>query len=120
MNSFRRNYLSRAFSLITGVLFLNMSFFLAEVSLLEITDHQIIENIARLISIGGFEEERDGETSGKDKSAKEVDLLVNHAQIHQRLLFLITTKTNFTLDDLYPHANYSQTFSPPPDSFHIA
>lgn len=120
MKTFRRNYLSRAFSLITGALFLNMSFFLVEVSLLEITDHQIIENIARLISTGGFEEERDGETSEKNASAKEVDWVVNHEQIHQRLLFIITTRANFAPDDLYPHANYSQTFSPPPDLFLLA
>lgn len=114
MKTFRRNYLSRAFSLITGVLFLNMSFFLVEVSLLEITDHQIIENIARLISTGGFEEERDGEAPEK-ASAKEVDLLIDPIQPHHHLLIIVNSKTGCMLDDLYPHANYSQTFSPPPD-----
>ncbi len=120
MNSFRQNYLSTAFSFITGILFLNMSFFLTEVSLLNITDHQIAAHIAKLISTNGFEEERDGETSEKGTSAKEVDLLIDLVQTHHRSLFLITTKVNRMLDDLYPHANYSQTFSPPPDTFHFA
>ena len=115
MKTFRRNYLSRAFSLITGVLFLNMSFFLVEVSLLEITDHQIIENIARLISTGGFEGERDGETPEKD-SAKEVDLIVELIQAHHQAVIIVASKSGRMPDDLYPHANYSQTFSPPPDS----
>lgn len=120
MKTFRQNYLSRAFSLITGVLFLNMSFFLVEVSLLEITDHQMIENIARLISTGGFEEERDGENPEKDTSSKEVDLLVHFVETHRHSLFVVTTKNCRMLEDLYPHANYSQTYSPPPDSFLFA
>lgn len=119
MKTFRQYFLSRAFSLITGVLFLNMSFFLVEVSLLEITDHQIIENIARLISTGGFEEERDGETTEKGASAKEVDLLIDPLHLHYHLLIIVASKPGTMQDDLYPHANYSQTFSPPPDFLFI-
>jgi len=93
-----------------------MSFFLVELSLLKITDNQIIENIARLISTGGFEEERDGEAPENDVSAKEIDLIVNFIPTHHFSLFVISLKKGRMLDDLYPHANYSQTFSPPPDS----
>jgi hypothetical protein len=115
MNSFRQHYLTRVFSLLTGLVFLNMSFFLAEVSLLSLTNPEIIENVAKLISSSGFEEERDGETSGNDSSAKEVDLLFHQIQFHHSALFLITEKINRILEDHYPHEDYSLIFSPPPD-----
>jgi len=116
MVAFRKHFLARVFALLTGVIFLNTSFFMAEISLLKVTNHELLQNIAKLISNNGLEEERDGETPDKDSSAKEVDLLMGQVQFHHRVLFLIATKANHTLDDLYPHANYSQTFSPPPDN----
>jgi hypothetical protein len=120
MNSFRQHYLTRAFSLMTGLVFLNMSFFLAEVSMLRLTNPELIENVAKLISSSGFEEERDGESSGNDSSAKEVAFLIHQIQLHHSSLFLITTKSNRMLEDHYPHANYSLIFSPPPDSFFLS
>ena len=115
MNQFRKHFLSKVIALITGVIFLNMGFFLAEVSMLKLTNQELVQNIAKLISSSGFEEERDGESSEKDSAAKEVDILVNQIQIHHSSLFLIAAKTNRNIEDHYPHANYSQTFSPPPD-----
>ena len=115
MISFRKHFLAKIFALVTGVIFLNTSFFLAEISLLKVTDHQLLQNVAKLMSNSGLEEERDGETSDKDSSGKEVDLLIGHVQIHHHVLFLVAAKANHSLDDLYPHANYSQRFSPPPD-----
>lgn len=115
MNSFRQHFLARVFTLVTGVIFLNMSFFLAEVTVLKFTNQELVENIAKLISSSGFEEERDGEASGNDSSAKEVDILIHHIQIHHTALFRVTEKIVRVIDDHYPHANYSLNFSPPPD-----
>jgi hypothetical protein len=115
MIAFRKHFLAKVFALITGVIFLNTSFFLAEISLLKITNHEILQNVAKLISNSGLEEERDGETSDKDSTGKGVDLLVSQVQLHHQVLYLTASKANHALDDLYPHANYSQTFSPPPD-----
>lgn len=115
MTAFRSHFLAKVFALITGVIFLNTSFFLAEISLLKITNYDILQNVAKLISNSGLEEERDGETTDKDATGKEVDLMVSHVQIHHSVLFLAATKANHALDDLYPHANYAQTYSPPPD-----
>ena len=120
MNSFRQHFLAKVFALLTGIVFLNTSFFMAEISLMKVTSHELLQNIAKLVSNSGLEEERDGESSEKDTSTKEVDLLICQVQIHHRSLFLIAAKANHMLDDHYPHANYSQTFSPPPDSFHFA
>ena len=117
MSSFRKHFLAKVFALLTGVIFLNTSFFLAEISLLKVTNYELLQNVAKLMSNSGLEEERDGETPDKDSSAKEVDLIISQVQIHHEVLFHTATKAIHSLDDLYPHANYAQTFSPPPDSF---
>jgi len=116
MSAFRKHFLAKVFALLTGVIFLNTSFFVAEISMLKVTNHELLQNIAKLISNNGLEEEKDSEACDKDSSAKEVGLLISQVQIHHRVLFLIATKASHTLDDLYPHANYAQTFSPPPDN----
>ena len=116
MTAFRKHFLARVFALLTGVIFLNTAFFMAEISLMKITNHELLQNIAKLVSNSGLEEERDGETPEKDSSAKEVDLLISQVQFHHRVLFLVAAKANHMLEDHYPHANYSQTFSPPPDN----
>ena len=120
MNSLRQHILTKIFTLITGVIFLNMSFFLAEVSMLKLTNKELVENVAKLISSSGFEEERDSETPGNDSSAKEVDILIHQIQIHHSALFLITIKIIRIMDDHYPHANYSLNFSPPPDFISVS
>lgn len=116
MEILREHFLSKAFGLITALIFLNMSFFLAEVTLLKFEEKELIENIAKQIFNSGFEEERDCETSGTDAFGKEVDLLVQQAQIHRASSFLISLRLNRTMVDHYLHANHSLTFSPPPDS----
>lgn len=88
---------------------------MAEISLFKVSNHEVLQNIAKLASNFGLEEERDGESSEKDSSAKEIDLLITKVQIYHESIFFIATKANHTLEDHYPHANYAQTFSPPPD-----
>jgi hypothetical protein len=116
MTALRKHFLAKVFALLTGVIFLNTAFFMAEISLMKITNHEFLQNIAKMVSNSGLEEERDGEATDKDSSAKEIDLLIGQVQFYHRALFLIATKANHMLDDHYPHANYSQTFSPPPDN----
>ncbi len=114
MNTIRQHYLTKAFSLITGLIFLNMSFFLAEVSMLKFNKKELIE-IAKLILNTGLEEERDGESSSADSLGKEVHLFMHQVQMHTTASFLISTRTNRTLVDHYRHANHSLIFFPPPD-----
>jgi hypothetical protein len=116
MNRFRTHYLSKITALVTGVIFLNMSFFLAEVSMLKYNKKELIENIAKLLFNSGLEEERDGESSGADTTAKEVTLLLQQVQIHHTSSFLVSVSVNRTLIDHYLHANYSLSFFQPPDS----
>ena len=78
---FKNTYARNAMALFTGLIFLNMSFFLAEVSALGLTkDKQMVKNIALLISSSAAEEEKDafGGMADEDHSAKGVDLIVSY------------------------------------------
>jgi hypothetical protein len=114
MNIIREHVLAKVFTLITGLIFLNMSFFLAEVALLKFEKKELVENIAKLIFNGGFEEERECE-GNVDHIGKEVDLLMQQVEIHHACSFLVSVRSNQILVDHYLHANHSLTFSPPPD-----
>ena len=120
MKIFRNQTGTRIFSLFTGVVFLNMSFFLAEVCMLEITDKQMIENVCNLVLNGGLEEERDahsgGGSGGGDVALKMFSLSGEHLLLHHSSLFLIASRMQQESEDHYLHANHSQIFSPPPES----
>ena len=68
-------------TLFTGLIFLNMSFFLAEVSALKLNqDKKMVSNIIKLISSSAAEEEKDAfGGADEDCSAKEVDLIFNYS-----------------------------------------
>ncbi|MBT1708513.1 hypothetical protein KK062_09770 [Fulvivirgaceae bacterium PWU5] len=82
MKVFRNRVVLTLTTLVTGVLFLNMSFFLAEVSALKLTQNKkMVENIAKLVAGAASEEEKDafgGNGSEDLKSATEIDLLLHH------------------------------------------
>jgi len=120
MRIFRQQYLVKVLSTVIGVVFLNMSFFSAEIATLNIKNQQLLENIAELLSNCGCEEERDGESSSSKDSFKEVDIFIGQILIHHTSLFLIGSKSNQELVDHYPHANHSETFSPPPDFLYFS
>ena len=120
MKLLRSHILSKIFAMFIGVIFLNMSFFLAEVSMLKFEKKELIENIAKLIFNGGAEEERDGESSRADSTAKEVDVLLQQVQIHHTSSVLMSLSINRTLVDHYTHANFSLSFYQPPDRFTLS
>jgi hypothetical protein len=74
------------FSVFTAVIFLNMSFFLAEISLLEFKDRQIIENICSLVLNGGLEEERDAHSGGSDTALKAFSMATENLLLHHTTL----------------------------------
>ena len=115
MKLFRRRTGTRIFALITGVIFLNMSFFLAEVCMLNFTDRQMIENVCNLVLNGGLEEERDTHATGGDAPLKLFSLLNDDLLSRHSSLFLIASKVHREFEDHYLHADHSETFSPPPD-----
>jgi hypothetical protein len=82
MKVFRNRVVLTLTTLLTGVLFLNMSFFLAEVSALKLTQNKkMVENIAKLVAGAASEEEKDafGGSGSEDlKGVTEIDLLLHH------------------------------------------
>ena len=115
MMIFRNHSGTRVFSLITGVIFLNMSFFLAEVCLLDIKDPEMIENVCKLVLNGGLEEERDAHSAGADAPLKIFSLAGDDLLLRHSSLFLIASKMHQDSQENYRHANHSQIFSPPPE-----
>jgi hypothetical protein len=119
MKIFRRQYFVSVLSALTGIVFLNMSFFTTEIATLKIQDQQLLKNIAELLSNCASEEESDGETSSSKDNFKEVDILIGQILSHHTSLIQIGNKLSQDLVDHYAHANHSQTFSPPPDLFYF-
>ncbi|HYC85069.1 MAG TPA: hypothetical protein VEB86_07595 [Chryseosolibacter sp.] len=78
---FLRNHVivSRWMAFVTGMLFLNVSFFAIEVRILSLRlkDPVLIENIGKLLVGSGTEEEQDVTDSKEDVSGKEVDIFFN-------------------------------------------
>ncbi len=114
MRLLRHHITTRIFCLVIGLVFLNMGFFLAEVTMLKIENEELIENIASLITNSGAEEERDAE-SGQDSSVKEIDLCAHHLLTHHSSLTLIATRNNQIFEDHYSLTHYLDIFSPPPE-----
>jgi len=115
---FRNTYVRNVMALFTGLIFLNMSFFLAEVSALKLTlDKKMVENIAKLISSSAAEEEKDafGGHADEDCSAKEVDLIFNY-DAHTFNSHILLIKSNRYIHDqqLLLPGSY-EIFSPPPE-----
>ncbi len=118
MRIFRIKYVSKALSLFTGIIFLNMSFFLAEVSLLELKkDKKMVENISKLLAGCAAEEEKDvfGGSADEDSSVKEIDLIFS---------YLIYTSDGITTPDKskvhvltqgVPRLGNFEIYSPPPE-----
>jgi hypothetical protein len=119
MRVFRHQSVTRTFSIFTGLIFLNMSFFLAEVCLLDFQDRQMIENVCNLVLNGGLEEERDTHSTGVDSPGKVLSLLGDKLQLRHATLFLIAAKIHQDFQDDYLHADHSEIFSPPPDTARV-
>ena len=104
-------------TLFTGVIFLNMSFFLAEVSALKIRqDKKLFSNIIKLISSNAAEEEKDAFGGPEeDSSAKEVDLIFSYSvhTIHAHISEVNNKRSVF--DQGVPLLGSYEIYSPPPE-----
>lgn len=78
MKIFRLKYVVEMFAIFTGIIFLNMSFVLVEVSALKMDqDKEMIKNIAALIA-GCANEEEPGGSADEDNTVNEIQLLLHH------------------------------------------
>lgn len=116
---FRILYVRNAMALFTGLIFLNMSFFLAEVSALKLTqDKKMIANIAKLISSSAAEEEKDafGGTADEDCSAKEVNLIFNYTTHTIYGYTSLIKNLRCVLNQGLPLLGSYEIYSPPPEA----
>jgi hypothetical protein len=115
---FRNIDVRNAMALFTGLIFLNMSFFLAEVSALGLTkDKKMLKNIALLISSSAAEEEKDafGGMADEDHSTKGVDLIVSYTTHTIYGHGILITKTD-SHDQGLPLLGSYEIYSPPPEA----
>lgn len=119
MTFFRRKYLQKYITLITGLIFLNISFFSVELSCLELNreNRKLVENLVRIIA-GTNDEEKDtsASTSETHSLVKEVDLFVNHSASNMEVAFSIVTNNyhHFHADE--PLAGNRETPLQPPEA----
>ena len=100
-----------------GIVFLNMGFFLIEVSALKMhKDRQLIENVAKLLAGSSAEEEQDGfGGTDEDTSMNEIDLIIAYGS-HGHEVAMWLTNNNRMLDNHgIPLFGHRQIFSPPPE-----
>lgn len=103
--------------LFTGLLFLNMSFFLAEVKALKLDkDKALLENIIKLVAGSLTEEEKEAGTSGEEPGSfiNEIDLLYAHL-LYLENNHLITLKKTICFQGTEKLLTRSlDTLTPPP------
>jgi hypothetical protein len=119
MNRFREHFLSKAITVLTTVVFLNMSFFLAEVSMLELEKDGRFTKIIVLILTGAcFEEEREvgGDLAEEDTAAKKIELVFGYMTYSSGGHELLVRDNRFISDHRIPLGGNYETFSPPPES----
>jgi hypothetical protein len=117
MHALRLKLVRHVFLLITGLSFLNMSFFIAEVAILNLSkDDAAIECIMKILIAGGFEEESETTDEHEKPAVKASDLFFSQSLYHHHHLFLIAQQRFGSLNILVPHNGHSKIFSPPPEA----
>ena len=121
MKFFRKKHIRKLMTVFTGIVFLNLSFFLAEVSALKIgkDNKQLIENLVRIFSTVS-EEEKDintGESADTAASfAKEVDLHLTEHTRHFNSEFIIILKVYADVYCQLSKSRFAETPSQPPEA----
>lgn len=118
MNRFRTRTTRSIFLLITGITFLNMSFFLAEIAALKPAYGQAeMENIVRMFNASLSEEETESSPTEGGGMITQIDFLEDNLY---HLRFEDNGISNILKTRGYhscPHPGFSQIESPPPDQF---
>jgi hypothetical protein len=118
MKIFRNVIIKNVLSLLTGIIFLNMSFFLYEITALKLgQNQQMAANIAKLLSTSASEEERDafGGAADEDSKIKEVDLIFSY---DTQSLSVLASKANAqcATNIGVPLLGSHEIYSPPPEA----
>jgi hypothetical protein len=117
MIKFRNHIAAKLLAFMTGVIFLNMSFFMCEIRLLglHVSHTKMIENVVKALAGVGFEEEKDslGETA-EGESGLIVDL---HMTVHHLACidsFITSSKLYDSRHNLEVSSGKTEIIIPPP------
>lgn len=116
MKLFRGHILSRLITLITGIIFLNLSFILTEINSLELKENnvELYNNIVRMVSGIGAEEEKDVAGETESSAEKEVNIFcINHGQLTADY-YLITCGLHASEQNLKLLSGNHEITTPPP------
>lgn len=115
MRRFRNRFLRSVLTLITGLIFLNMGFFLIEVRMLGLyNDRQTMDNFSKMLAGAAFEEERDSSGLSTNVVAGEY-LAGHHCSHHSANLFIIAERSSgLPHGGTCSHGHYKR-FNPPPE-----
>ena len=119
MEILRKPLIRFVFLFVTGITFVNLSFFMAEVVFLNLDKKdRTIQTIFCILNSGGFEEESEAPADGHEKLSdlKGVDLYFNHNLYHHQHLYLIAQQREGVLHTLILREGFSKIFSPPPEA----
>jgi hypothetical protein len=91
MRTVRLHIASRIVAVFTGIVFLNMGFFLTEIRMLNlhVTDHELVENIVKMMSGAGIEEEKDafgGSEEGGSEQAIDFHIITHAGAVYISVL----------------------------------
>jgi hypothetical protein len=112
---FRNVYLMKWSILFTGLIFLNMNFFLAELAFLEVhKNKELVENVVKLVSIAGTEEERDIFGDEENKLTENPHFFISEILLPQ-LNHLPSALAYQNNDGAKPICGLMDTANPPPE-----
>jgi hypothetical protein len=117
MKSLRHHVISKIFAAVTGLLFLNMSFFLTEIRILnlDLTKNQLI-NIVKMISGIGFEEEKDSMADSNELSTGDdfPDLFIVNNDPSFLNYIDLNTKLDYFCFVAFFESTHREIITPPP------
>jgi hypothetical protein len=115
MKKLRATYFRKVFALIAGIIFLNMSFIIAELSSIGIgKENTLLQNIMN----SGFEEEEEGgpESSEADPLEDELYFSLVDCLYQDKIALLTALQFNKNLANNLFDSGYREIFSPPPEA----
>jgi hypothetical protein len=116
MKNFRERYLRLSLILITGIAFLNLTFFMAELSLISNAKNKpLIEQLQKLISSSVNEEEQDATPENGSSKEVEVDFFPFRTTSLRDFETVMDSRLKTAYIHLQVHPGFSRISTPPPD-----
>jgi hypothetical protein len=116
MKFFRDHFFGRLLGIVTGIVFLNLSFILTEVNFFELKqkNSKLYEIIVKVVSGVGAEEEKDATGEKEASSEKEVNVFCLNQTLLSTDFYLITSGLHVTELNLKLLSGNSEIQTPPP------